>query len=458
MSDVPLRNAGRPSAPRFTPPNGWMNDPNGLIHFEGEWHLFYQYLPEGGRGGKHWGHAVSRDLVHWEDLTIALFPDELGEIFSGSCVSDARDSSGFFEGGSGLVAIFTHHLDRDGTTMQSQSLAYSRDRGRTWTKHAGNPVLASERRDFRDPKVFWHEPSRTWVMILAAGDRLELYRSRDLKEWSFSSAFGEMPEGWCWECPDLFALRDEGGREIWVVTVSTLDHANFRNAFGRCDTYYFSGAFDGHAFTPAGGMQRLSFGPDDYAAVTFANAPRDRRILIGWQNHWGYPWHSGQMTLPRELRWDGASGSLVQLLPEEVDGADAWPRLIPDSQNVLRTDAMEWEVTIPPDLAEWRLVVRRADQIVFTLERDTGRREWILQRADGSFPAEWEGKKEKMRETFTAPRRAPFAAASGDHRVLVGSHSVEAFCDGGRVYFSAQLFPGEGSWEASLQTRLNSEA
>src|SRR6266511_854392 len=159
----------------FTPPQGWMNDPNGLVFYQGEYHLFYQH-----KRPLHWGHAFSRDLVHWQHLPIALAPDELGDIFSGSVVVDWNNTSGFFGGRRGLVALFTHHTERS----QSQSLAFSRDNGRTWIKYSGNPVLVSPEPDFRDPKVFWHEPTRRWIMVLATGRSVSFYTSPNLRMWT----------------------------------------------------------------------------------------------------------------------------------------------------------------------------------------------------------------------------------------------------------------------------------
>src|SRR6185437_553798 len=233
----------------FTPPSGWMNDPNGLVYFDGEYHLFYQHLPR-----KHWGHAVSIDLVHWTHLPIALYPDELGEIYSGSMVVDAEDSSGFFGAQPGLVAIFTHANDAPPPFgPQVQSIAYSSDRGRTWIKYAHNPVITNYGNpDFRDPKVFWHAATRRWVLVLACQDRVRFYLSPNLKDWLYASEFGagqgvrDVP----WECPDLFELAVEGepGRRKWVLQVSVyqrhgrIDRPDYR------DMQYFIGDFDGIVF------------------------------------------------------------------------------------------------------------------------------------------------------------------------------------------------------------------
>ncbi|MGG1679530.1 glycoside hydrolase family 32 protein [Neobacillus sp. NRS-1170] len=296
----------------FTPKNNWMNDPNGLVFYQDEYHLFYQYHPFGTKWGPmHWGHAVSKDLVHWERLGIALDPDENGMIFSGSAVVDLKDTSGFFNGKSGLVAIFTHHdTDQDSEKpRQRQSLAYSLDNGRTWIKYRHNPVLVNEEKfDFRDPKVFWHEQTNKWIMVLAAGDCIEIYSSPNLKEWHFESSFeGHSGEKFgVWECPDLFKLPVEGHPEQtkWVLLVSHGD-----SLYGS-RTQYFVGDFDGHSFTNYESDHKVKWldnGKDNYAGVTWSNMADGRRIYIGWMSNWKYAnetptqgWR-GAMTLPREL-------------------------------------------------------------------------------------------------------------------------------------------------------------
>ena len=235
----------------FTPPKNWMNDPNGLVYFDGEYHLFYQYNPEGIRWGHmSWGHAVSRDLVRWEHLPVALREEGNVMIFSGSAVIDHSNTSGFgVDGRPPMVAIYTaHHTDRP---LQNQHIAYSNDRGRTWTKYEGNPVLDVGMADFRDPKVFWHEPSSRWVMTVALSteQRVHLYSSPDLKEWEFTGEFG--PAGatdGLWECPDLFPLPDDQGGRKWVLIVNI----NPGGPAGGSGCQYFVGDFDGRTFTAQG--------------------------------------------------------------------------------------------------------------------------------------------------------------------------------------------------------------
>ena len=275
-----------------------MNDPNGLVYLDGEYHLFYQYHPESlVWGPMHWGHAVSRDLLRWEHLPIALFPDQHGTIFSGSAVYDHANSSGLVPGG-GLVAMFSYHT-------QTQGVAYSRDRGRTWTKYEGNPVLPAKAENFRDPKVFAF--GGQWTMVLAAGDHLEFYRSNNLTSWEQTGRFDAELEVGVWECPDLFPLVHQG-REHWVLFLSVADKA----PNGGSGTLYWVGDYDGRNFVAQTGPLWLDQGTDNYAGVTFNNAPEGQRLFVGWMNNWKYgreipadAWR-GAMTLPRVLTLETA--------------------------------------------------------------------------------------------------------------------------------------------------------
>ncbi|MBU9726075.1 glycoside hydrolase family 32 protein [Diplocloster modestus] len=311
-----IKGYNRPGA-HFSPPAGWVNDPNGLIFFEGYYHLYYQYDPDGlTHGAMHWGHARSTDLIHWEYLPVALYPDEHGEIFSGSMVYDRDNTSGFGTDAHGpLVAVFTHHREWGESVIQSQSLAYSLDGGNTFLKYAGNPVLNPGLRDFRDPKVFYHEPKERWIMVLSAGQEVQIYSSGNLKEWEYESTFksGDQEPGEIWECPDLFpmALEDDKTAEpsqrgqVWILTVSVIIPERKYSC-----VRYFTGIFNGRKFiaqTPAGEKRILDFGYDFYAPVTYENV-RGRRILMGWQNRWAYAEmlpavkYRGTMSFPRELK------------------------------------------------------------------------------------------------------------------------------------------------------------
>ncbi|MBU9736466.1 glycoside hydrolase family 32 protein [Diplocloster agilis] len=327
----------------FSPPSGWVNDPNGLIYFGGYYHLYYQYYPDGlTHGAMHWGHARSVDLLHWEYLPVALYPDEHGEIFSGSMVYDRENTSGFGTDGNGpLVAVFTHHLERGGTVIQSQSLAYSLDGGNSFLKYAGNPVLNPGLRDFRDPKVFFHEPEGRWIMVLSAGQEVQIYSSVNLKEWEYRSTFqsGDQEPGEIWECPDLFPMTPENGdtektsgqEQVWILTFSVI----IPDRKYSC-VRYFTGTFNGSSFTsktPAGEKKILDLGYDFYAPVTYENV-QSRRILMGWQNRWAYAErlpavkYRGTMSFPRELKLmrSGTDYRLAQYpVRELLDAAAPYP-------------------------------------------------------------------------------------------------------------------------------------
>ncbi len=327
MGQTAPQNGGEQYRPafHFTPSQQWMNDPNGLVYFEGEYHLFYQYHPASNVWGPmHWGHAVSTDMVQWQHLPIALYPDSLGLIFSGSCVVDWNNSSGFGQNGKPpLVAIFTHH-DMAGeqsgrTDFQYQSLAYSLDRGRTWTKYKGNPVIPNTQKikDFRDPKVIWDKSSKQWIMVFAAQDHVKIWGSPNLRDWKHLSDFGKAygcHKG-VWECPDLFPITIEGTNEQrWIL----LQSLNPGAPNGGSGTQYFVGKFDGEQFTPDpdcaakvrdGNALWLDWGRDNYAGVTFSDIPATdgRRLFIGWMSNWDYArdvptynWRSAT-TLPRSL-------------------------------------------------------------------------------------------------------------------------------------------------------------
>jgi len=252
--DANSKEALRPQY-HFTPNSGWMNDPNGLVYNDGVYHLFYQYYPHATVWGPmHWGHATSIDMAHWEHQPIALFPDENGLIFSGSAVVDKENTSGFGENGvAPLVAIFTYHLmegEKAGRDdFQTQGIAYSLDNGVSWKKYDGNPVLPNEGiRDLRDPKVFWHEDTKSWIMALVAGDHAKFYRSKNLKQWDNISDFGldQGAHGGVWECPDLFPLPVDGtDEEKWVLVISI----GGGGPNGGSGTQYFIGDFDGTTFT-----------------------------------------------------------------------------------------------------------------------------------------------------------------------------------------------------------------
>lgn len=294
----------------FTPGEHWMNDPNGMVYYGGEYHLFYQYNPNDTVWGPmHWGHAISTDMVNWKEYPIALYPDSIGTIFSGSAVVDWNNTAGFQTGKEKtIVAIFTH--DR-GVGTECQSIAYSNDKGRTWTKYEGNPVLPyGGQVDFRDPKVFWHDATNKWVMVVTWGQAVRFYTSPDLKNWTYASQFGDN-DGYhisAWECPDLYELPVDGNttNKKWVLSVNI----GAGTTYGGGGTQYFVGDFNGTTFTNSNSPDTvlwLTNGKDDYAGVTFSDVPDGRRIFMGWQTDFEYyqstpttPWRSN-FTIPRSL-------------------------------------------------------------------------------------------------------------------------------------------------------------
>lgn len=301
----------------FSPKSNWMNDPNGMFYYKGKYHLFFQYYPNDTIWGPmHWGHAVSQDLVHWEELPIAIFPDHLGYIFSGSAVVDSQNTSGLKSGEEDpVIAIFTYHLPNEfpGTGgLESQGIAYSTDGGNTWHKYSQNPVLANPGiKDFRDPKVFWHAKTSKWIMSLAAGQEIIFYSSSNLLQWQEESRFGsdKGAHGGVWECPDLFPLISSNAEEKWILLVSI----NPGGPNGGNATQYFVGDFDGSKFiSEQKAVKWVDMGRDNYAGVTWANIPESdgRSIFLAWMSNWDYgqqsptnPWRSA-MTLPRVMHVD----------------------------------------------------------------------------------------------------------------------------------------------------------
>ena len=276
--DTANREVYRP-AYHHTPVWGWMNDPNGMFYQNGVWHLYFQYNPYGSTWENlSWGHATSRDLVHWKNEGTPIEPDALGAIFSGSAVVDSMSTAGFGQGA--IMAMYTSAAE-----SQTQSLAYSTDSGKTFTKYDGNPVLTATEPDFRDPKILWNDSAHEWNLIVSAGQKMNFYSSPDLKNWKYESSFGEgygCHKG-VWECPDL--LKMPGGKWVLVVNI------NPGGPFGGSATQYFVGNWDGHRFSCDSKPETtkwMDYGKDHYATVTFSNAPNGRHVALPWMSNWQY--------------------------------------------------------------------------------------------------------------------------------------------------------------------------
>jgi fructan beta-fructosidase len=467
----------------FTPERNWMNDPNGMVYYDGEFHLFYQYNPFGDKWGHmSWGHAVSSDLVHWKHLPLAL--SEQGEImmFSGSAVIDFANTSGFGENGQPpMVAIYTGHREESKQTkrVEDKRLAYSNDHGRTWTHYSGNPVIDIGSPEFRDPKVFWHKTTNRWIMVvvLSKEKKMRLYASPDLKNWTQLSEFG--PAGaWrdpiIWECPDLFPLEVEGEPSVtkWVLIVNI----NPGGPAGGSGTQYFVGDFDGTRFTPdpshpVEGALWVDYGSDFYAAVTWSNVPESdgRRILLGWMSNWDYtqdvptaPWRSA-MTVPRSLTLERTSEGL-RLAQKPVDelkklreepplvfpggtfaDADKWL----SQQSNLR-ELLDVEMTFSAVSPDTPLVINihagAGEVTAIALDPESGK--LVVDRThsglNGFHPA------------FSASARheAPVEIANSKFtiRFLLDASSLEVFAQDRRTALTDLIFPAAGKRSISLSS------
>jgi fructan beta-fructosidase len=428
----------------FTPPSNWMNDPNGMVYWEGEYHLFYQYHPDGNTWGPmHWGHAISEDLVHWEHQPIALFPDEHGTIFSGSAVADSENTSGLgTKENPPLVAFFTYH-DADGEEagrddFQTQGIAFSTDKGRSWTKYEGNPVLKNPGiKDFRDPKVAWIKDQ--WIMSLAVKDKISFYSSPNLLEWTHESDFAPdwAAYGGVWECPDLFPLPTADGEEKWVLFVSI----NPGGPQGGSATQYFIGDFDGKNFTTeTTEVKWLDWGADNYAGVTWSNVPETdgRKIFIGWMSNWQYAqevptenWRSA-MTIPRSLRLfsDGEGYSLASRPVKELD------KLQSETSNISGT-----ETELTHELVELEFEITEED---FRIEFQNEENERLILEKTGEFVVLDRGLSgiTNFKADFANTQTAPIGNIQAKNlRIFIDRSSIEVFINEGELVLTSLIFP-----------------
>ena len=443
----------------FTPESGWMNDPNGLVYHDGVYHLFYQYYPHATVWGPmHWGHATSEDMTHWKHQPIALFPDEKGLIFSGSAVVDKNNTSGFGANGKvPLVAIFTYHNmqgEKSGeTTFQTQGIAYSLDNGTTWTKYEGNPVIGNTGiRDLRDPKVFWHEASESWIMALVAGDFLKLYRSKNLKEWDNISDFGKNQgaKGGVWECPDLFKIKIEGSdEEKWVLLISIGSGA----PNGGSGTQYFIGDFDGTTFTSdQKELKWLDWGTDNYAGVTYNNTPKGERIFIGWMSNWQYAlktpattWRSA-MTLPRKLSVQKIGGEYT-LFNSPLSQIDALG-------SSTRMDTLDISFGKPYTLSNSTLGEANVSfsmpiqDVKLTFSNEIGEKTSVILDAASALLMLDRTESGKTAFNYEFGNKLHYAAMKNlpktlDFAIYLDRSSIEVFLNGGQYAMTDQIFPSQ---------------
>lgn len=417
----------RPHA-HFTSARNWINDPNGLIYYKGKYHLFFQYNPEGDQwGNMSWGHATSSDLCIWSELPLAIPYSSSHAVFSGSTVVDYFNTSGFgTPDHPAMVAIFTEHKHDE--SEQVQSLAYSNDEGLTWQRYKANPILNLRMKNFRDPKVVWNTINGCWIMSVVKPHEYTVcfYRSDNLKDWQLLSEFSnkKTAEG-IWECPDLFPLEvDADPTNIkWVLFISI----NPGGITGGSGTHYFIGDWNGKEFIADDLLIRwLDYGRDNYAGVTFNDAPNNRRIYLGWMNNWEYADQipanpsRGSMTIPRELTLVTSAGRLT-LLQNPV-------------QEIISPNILDHIFVITPTTGKSGMRFFRGDGSSLDVGYDADNKIFYLNRS-----GMWFNFLEKSIET------APFDFEGRDFqvRVLIDSTSVEIFAAGGRLSITDLVQPGE---------------
>ena len=438
-----------------TPAYGWMNDPNGMFYKDGVWHLYFQHNPYGSVWGNlAWGHSTSTDLVHWQYEGDPVMADALGLIFSGSSVVDKDNTAGF--GAGTIVSFYTSAKSSPWGDVQMQSMAYSTDGGKTFTKYDGNPVITSTARDFRDPKVFWYAPGKHWVMMLAVGQEMQIWSSADLKDWKYESSFGakQGAHGGVWECPDLVELPVEGTKEKrWVL----ICNINPGGPFGGSATQYFVGTFDGKKFTNQFPTKTkwMDYGKDHYATVTFSNAPDGRCVALGWMSNWQYAavvptkQYRSANTIARDLTLYRQGGDLLlkSAPSKEIEAARKDMKSL-KKFNVSDAYSIDNLLDDNNGAYEIEMEIRNngAEKIVFTLLNgkgesvkmyyDTALRQFVMDRSVSGETA--------FSRDFPAMTVAP-VPETGDFtlRLFVDRSSIEAFGDGGKFVMTNIVFPSE---------------
>ncbi|MCU6771031.1 Levanase precursor [uncultured Bacteroides sp.] len=462
-----------------TPLYGWMNDANGLVYKDGEYHLYFQYNPYGSKwGNMHWGHSVSKDLVHWQHLDPAIARDTLGHIFSGSTVIDKNNSAGY--GKDAMIAFYTSASDEHG---QIQCMAYSNDNGRTYTKYEKNPILTpfDGLKDFRDPKVFWYEPAQKWYMIVSADKNMRFYSSTDLKQWEYLSQFGEgygvQPNQF--ECPDFIQLPVDGNKDNmkWVMIVNI----NPGCPFGGSATEYFIGDFDGKEFkcdTDKSVTKWLDFGKDHYATVCFSNTG-DRIIAVPWMSNWQYAnvtpirQYRGANALPRELSLYTKNGEIymaanvvketeaLRKSTRNIESLSVEGETVIDSITDGLNSGVELEMDIVPGKAQtvgFDIMNAKGEKTKIYLDLKSGRA--VMDRTESGLIAFGEKAEPHFKENhdrrktesinyindFALGTWAPLSLCEGKSyhlNVFVDKCSVELFVDGGRIAMTNLVFPTE---------------
>ncbi len=410
-----------------TPQYGWMNDPNGMFYKDGVWHLCYQFNPYGSQWENlSWGHSTSTDLINWKAEPTALEPDALGMMFSGCCVVDKNNTAGF--GKDAIVALYTTAGAR-----QTQSLAYSTDGGKTFTKYADNPIITSNVPDFRDPHVFWNEEAGFWNMILAAGQQMSIYSSKDLKEWKHESDFGAEygNHGGVWECPDLMKMNVKGtNKDKWML----ICNINPGGPFGGSATQYFIGQFDGHKFTcedEPSETKWMDYGKDHYATITFDNAPEGRHVGIAWMSNWQY----ANQVPTKQYR---SANSIVRDFGLFEYKGETYCSITPAKEMLAArgarvsqpTEACEIVVTVKGDA---QIILRNAkgERVVMTYDDEEETFD-MDRRRSGNI---------SFSDAFPVATSSPTYGKVRQLRIFVDRCSVEAFDGDGKMCMTNLVFP-----------------
>ena len=437
--DISNREQYRPIY-HHTPAYGWMNDPNGMFYKDGIWHLYFQHNPFGSQWeNMTWGHSTSTDLVHWTFEGDPVQPDVWGAIFSGSAVVDKENTAGF--GKDAVVALYTSAAE-----SQIESMAYSTDNGKTFTKYEGNPVITSNVPDFRDPHMFWNEDIKKWNMILAAGQHMEIYTSDNLKEWKLESSFGAEygNHGGVWECPDLMKMKVKGtDKEKWML----ICNINPGGPFGGSATQYFIGDFDGYKFvcdTKPEVTKWMDYGKDHYATVTFDNAPDGRHVAIAWMSNWQYAnlvptkQYRSCNSIPRDLGLFEYDGDIYcSVLPS------------PEMTAARKTKKPGKAITEACEL----IVNPKRDVTIITLSNDKG--EEVVMKYDAkaktfSMDRTNSGKMDFSTD-FPAVTEAPTFGKISQLRIFIDKSSIEVFDAEGKMAMTNLVFPNKPYNKVTIQ-------
>lgn len=422
--DTVNREKFRP-AYHHSPAYGWMNDPNGMFYKDGVWNLFFQHNPYGSLwDNMTWSHATSTDLVHWKFEGAAIEPDALGTIFSGSAVVDKDNTAGF--GPDAVVAYYT-----SAGKAQTQSMAVSTDNGKTFTKYANNPVLVSDIPDFRDPHVIWYAPESKWILIVSEKQHMKLFSSKNLKDWTFESDFGEGygSHAGVWECPDLLDM----GNGHWILVCNI----NPGGPFGGSATQYFTGSFDGHKFTcdtDPSVTKWMDWGKDHYATVTFNNAPNGRHVALPWMSNWQYA-----AQVPTK-QYRSANGIARDLGYFEYRGQGYCS--VKPSPEILNAFAKKPQTSLSPAC---RVDVQLRGNTVITLANSKGEKVVMTYNAkDETFSMD----RTKSGDTsfsadFAAVTTAPTYGKIKTLQIFIDKSSIEAFDADGKLAMSNIVFPSD---------------